>query len=113
MSPWTEFTKDNVSKVPEGILGVFQLSRGEANISFVGRADDDLRERLMEQLDQGYTHFQWVQLPWVKETYEMHCRLFHHGGGLQKLDNRDHPYPPEGKLWRCPVSAMTSAMCEL
>ncbi len=112
MTPWMDFTQDNVMKVPEGLLGVFQLGRGEANITFVGRADDDLRQRLLDNLNKGYTHFQWTQLPWVKETYEMHCRLYHHAGGLKRLDNADHPYPPEGKLWRCPVSATTPAMCE-
>ncbi len=113
MSPWTEFTQENVSRVPDGILGLFQLSKGEANISFVGRADDDLRTRLAEHLGQGYTHFQWVQLPWTKETFEMHCRLYHHGGGNKKLDNVDHPYPPEGKLWRCPVSTTSPSLCDL
>jgi hypothetical protein len=112
MSPWTPFTKENVQKVPEGLLGVFQLSKGEANISYVGRADDNLRDSLLEQLDKGYTHFQWVQLPWTKETFEMQCRLYHHGGGRRKLDNIDHPYPPEGKLWKCTVSSDTPAMCE-
>ena len=113
MTPWIPFTQENVSKVPEGLLGVFQLGRGEGNIVFVGRADDDLRQRLLDNLDKGYTHFQWTQLPWVKETFEMHCRLYHHAGGRQRLDNADHPYPPEGKLWRCTVSATTPAMCEL
>jgi hypothetical protein len=94
-------------------LGVFQLSREEGAISFVGRADLDLRASLLEHLDKGYTHFQWVQLPWTKETFEMHCRLYHHGGGKQWLDNLDHPYPPEGKLWQCPVSALAPALCEL
>lgn len=107
------FTRENVQKVPEGLIGVFQLSKGEANISYVGRADVSLRDALNEMLDRGYSHFQWVQLPWVKETFEMHCRLFHHGGGSHKLDNVEHPYPPEGKLWRCTVSAETPSMCEL
>jgi hypothetical protein len=112
MSPWTAFTKENVQKVPADILGVFQLSKGAANISYVGRADVNLRDSLMEMLDKGYTQFQWVPLPWTKETFEMHCRLYHHGGGRKKLDNIDHPYPPEGKLWKCTVSANTPAMCE-
>ena len=112
MTPWTAFTRENVQKVPDGLLGVFQLAKGEANIAFVGRADDNLRDCLMEMLDKGYSHFQWVQLPWVKETYEMHCRLYHHAGGRKKLDNVDHPYPPEGKLWPCHMSSTTPAMCE-
>lgn len=113
MTPWTPFTAENLEQVPQRLLGVFQLARGEANIAYVGRADDDLQARLREHLDKGYTHFQWVQLPWVKETFEMQCRAYHHAGGRRRLDNPDHPYPPEGKFWQCTVSAHTPAMCEL
>jgi hypothetical protein len=113
MTPWISFTQENVMRVPEGLLGVFQLSRtGDGIISFVGRADDDLRQRLLDNLDKGYVDFQYAPLPWVKETYEMQCRLYHHAGGRKCLDNADHPYPPEGKLWRCAISATTPAMCE-
>lgn len=113
MSPWTEFTPDNVRMIPEGLLGVFQLSREGEDIAYVGRADADLRSSLGEMLEKGYSRFQWVQLPLVKETFEMQCRLYHHAGGAKKLENLDHPYPPEGKLWRCPVSAQTAANCEI
>jgi hypothetical protein len=113
MTPWTPFTKDNVQKVPEALLGVFQLSKGGQVISFVGRADVNLRSGLLEMLDKGYAEFQWVQLPWVKETYEMQCRLYHHNGGSKRLDNIDHPYPPEGKFWQCAMSSSTPSMCEL
>ena len=113
MTPWLAFTEKNLEQVPEGLLGCFQLARGEGNIAYVGRADVDLKSQLKEHLDKGYTHFQWVQLPWVKETFEMHCRLFHHAGGKNRLDNMDHPYPPEGKNWRCTLSAESAAICEL
>ncbi len=112
MSPWTDFTQENIDRVPEGILGLFQLSKGGANIAYVGRADDDLQHRLKEMLGKGYTHFQWVQLPWQKETFEMHCRLYHHAGGRLKLDNVDHPQPPEGKRWSCTLTSVNPAMCE-
>lgn len=98
--------------VPESLLGVFQLSRGEANIAFVGRADLDMRQSLLAMLDKGYTHFQWTQLPWTKETFEMNCRLYHHAGGRRRLDNSDHPYPPEGKFWSCTVSAVSPSICD-
>lgn len=113
MTPWTAFTREEVLKVPANMLGVFQLARGEANIAYVGRADDDLRARLLEHLEKGYTHFQWLGLPWVKETYEMHCRLYHHAGGKKRLDSSDHPFPPDGKVKMCPVSSQPPALCEL
>jgi hypothetical protein len=114
MTAWIEFTKENVQTVPEGLLGVFQLARGEDHIAYVGRADNaNLRECIMEMLDKGYSHFQYANLPWTKETYEMHCRLYHHAGGRNRLDNLDHPYPPEGKHLQCPMSAVPPAMCEI
>jgi len=113
MTHWMKFSQENVNSVPEAILGVFQLSRDGEKIAYVGRADDNLRDRISEMLGKGYEYFQWVQLPWVKETFEMNCRLFHSAGGARKLDNLDHPYPPEGKLWRCTVSSEAPACCEL
>jgi len=113
MTHWEAFTAENLKQVPPSILGVFQLSKHGENIDYVGRADENLRDSLAAMLGKGYTQFQWVHLPWVKETFEMHCRLHHHGGGLKRLDNLDHPYPPEGKLWPCPVSAQTPSMCEI
>lgn len=112
MSPWTEFNDKNISTIPDNILGVFQLSRGEGTIAYVGRADENLKPTIQEFLGKGYTHFQWTHVPWSKEGYEMNCRLFHHAGGRKRLDNLDHPYPPEGKFWKCPVSAQPAAMCE-
>lgn len=113
MTHWEKFTQENVNLVPEGILGVFQLARGEGNIAFVGRADRDLRASLESHLSAGYSHFQWVQLPWVKETFEMQCRLYHHAGGKRRLDNLDHPYPPEGRTHACTVSSLAPSLCEI
>lgn len=112
MSPWTDFTQENVNCIPERFLGVFQLAKDSSSIAYVGRADQDLRQSLTEMLNKGYSHFQWVQLPWVKETFEMHCRLYHYAGGRIKLDNADHPHVPEGKLGQCPVTTLNPAMCE-
>lgn len=113
MSPWIEFNRENIDKqVPAKVLGVFQLSKGQEKIHYVGRADLDLKETLKTHLDKGYLYFQWVQVPWTKEAYEMHCRLFHHAGGT-KITGEDHPYPPEGKLLNCPLSARPASMCDI
>lgn len=113
MTPWTPFTEENVRKsVPQNLLGVFQLSRDGKKISLVERADSSLRDSLFAYVGKGYTHFQWVSVPWTKEGFEMHCRLYHHGGG-KTLDNIDHPYPPEGKQLRCPMSSQPPALCDL
>lgn len=112
MTHWLDFTPENVAQVPAGILGVFQLAKSGTSIAYVGRADEDLRRSLESFLGKGYSHFQWVQLPWVKETYEMQCRLYHHAGGRKQLDNVEHPYPPVGKIARCPVTTQSPAVCD-
>ena len=113
MTPWIPFTEENVrSSVPENVLGVFQLSKTGEKVNYVGRADEDLRTTLIPLLGKGYSHFQWVQVPWTKEGFEMHCRLYHHGGG-KTLDNDDHPYSPEGKQLLCPLSAQPTALCSV
>ena len=113
MTPWTEYTQENVNLVPDEIIGVFQLAHEEGKIAFVGGTYTDLRQSLNTYLGKGYTHFQWVKLPWTREVFEMSCRLYHFGGGGRSLDNIDHPYPPEGKFWSCPVSTKSAATCEL
>jgi hypothetical protein len=113
MTPWIPFTAENIkSSVPANTLGVFQLSRGDEKPCLVERSDTDLLAAMMDYLDKGYAKFQWVEVPWSKEGFEMHCRLYHHGGGKQ-LDNLDHPYPPEGKLICCPMSAQAPTLCQL
>jgi hypothetical protein len=113
MTPWIPFTEENIrTKVPDNVLGVFQLSRTGEKIAYVGRADKNLRTTLMDLLGKSFTDFQWVQVPWTKEAFEMHCRLYHHAGG-KTLDNDEHPFPPEGKQLICPLSAEPVALCQL
>lgn len=113
MTHWTEFNKHHLSEVPKAIIGVFQLSRDGQSIHYVGRSDENLHDELVKFLDKGYRFFQWQKLPWSRETYEMHCRLFHHGGGTKKLDNDEHPLPPSGNAWPCRMSYKPSALCDL
>jgi len=113
MTPWIELNEQNLAAIPDNILGVFQLSRNANDIIYVGRSDLNIKEALKEFIGKNYTHFQWTQVPWEKEAFEMNCRLFHHAGGMKKLDNADHPYPPEGKFWKCTLSSQPPAMCEL
>ena len=111
MSPWAEFNQVAIDKVPE-CLAVFLLGRGEGNVAFVGRADENLRKSLSEYIGKGYTHFRYVRVPWLKEGFEMQCRLYHHEGGRRRLDNTEHPQGPTTKMSLCEVSAQTIGMCD-
>ncbi len=115
MTHWEEFTEAAVEKVPKNILGLFQLARGEepeSTVAFIGHSYTDLRETMREYLGKGYTHCQWVRLPWDKEVYEMHCRLYHHYGGYRRLDNKAHPEPPENQRWMCTLTSSPGAFCD-
>lgn len=113
MSPWIELTEENISKeIPDNVLGVFQLSKNGEHIVYVGRSDSNIKEEVRHFLGKEYRYFQWVQLPWTKETYEMHCRLYHHAGGRDHLDNTDHPTSSNIKQNYCPLSLQPSSMCE-
>lgn len=109
MTPWMEYNSVNLGEVPSGILGVFQLARGEEKVVYIGRADRCLAETLKGF--EGYTHFQWVKVPWTKEGFEMQCRLYHHYGGCKVLDNKEHPSPPPGKFWNCAIHCTPVGMC--
>lgn len=112
MSPWTELKEENLVSVPSGVCGVFQLGREPGKIVYVGRADASLRDSLREFLNKGYGFFQWVQVPWTKESYEMQCRLYHYASRFSKIDNQEHPYPPEGMNWKCNLSTKSPFQCD-
>ncbi len=111
MNRWLEFTEKNIIHVPVGVLGVFQLARGENCVAYVGRADRSLRDVIQEQMSKGYTHFQWVLVPWTKEGFEMECRLYHSHGGRRHLDNKTHPLPPSGLAWPCEIHCGPVGAC--
>ena len=111
MTPWNEFNETEIEKIPE-CMGVFQLARGPGKVAYVGRSDESLSKALRKFLSEGYTHFQWVRLPWPKEAFEMQCRLYHHEGGKQKLENTEHPQPSTLHNTQCVISCQPVAQCK-
>jgi hypothetical protein len=81
-------------------------------VAYVGRADENLRKSLGEFSGKGYTHFCFVRVPWLKEAFEMQCRLYHHEGGRRRLDNTEHPQGPTPKMNMCLVTALPIGMCD-
>lgn len=112
MTPWKEFTTENLVDVPES-PGVFLLARGAENTRYVGRSNRDLATTLRGFLDKGYSHFRWVKVPWEKEAYEMQCRLYHHEGGKKRLDNKEHPVSQDPRHSQCEIACMPVGMCEI
>ena len=72
-------------------------------VSFVGRADNDLRKPLLFWSGEGsFSHFKFSYASSVREAFEKECKNFHDFGGTEKLQNTNHPSRPPGRRWQCP-----------
>jgi hypothetical protein len=92
-------------RVPAGVPGAFALGHarpqeGAVFISYVGRADDDLRASVLAHVGSRYSALFYLPLPSAGEAYREECLLWHEMGGSD-LDSPDHPVPPGDHP--CPV----------
>jgi hypothetical protein len=82
--------------------GVFFLGQSDKTlsfqVSFVGRADDDLRTTLKRYVTV-YSEFQFVYCSSAREAFEKECSFYH---SFRPQDNLSHPNRPKGMTWRCP-----------
>lgn len=85
--------------------GNYALGRIQGNafiVKFIGRSDKDLNKKLKEWVGK-YSHFKWCYASSEKEAFEKECTNYHVFGGLETLDNYNHPDKPDEKNWKCPV----------
>ena len=86
--------------------GAYALGTDKGNtftISYVGRSDDDVNNRLHDWVDH-YSDFKFDYFDSPKAAFEKECHLWHDFGGPKGLlDNKKHPQRPEGSGWKCPV----------
>lgn len=91
-------------------IGAYALGRdagnGLLNVSYVGRSDNDLNDRLKDWVG-SYAAFKYGHFQTVKAAFEHECKMFHDFGGTAKLDNDIHPARPKGTNYDCPVSGCT------
>lgn len=112
MTPWLEYNEKNLNAIPE-VMGVYQLAHEPESIKYVGRANENLRLEIAGFRDKGYKYFQWVKVPWEKEGFEMHCRLYHHAKSMHNIDNAMHPEKAGDMTSLCPVSCKPVFRCEI
>jgi hypothetical protein len=91
--------------VPAGTPGAFALGyarpqEGAVFVSYVGRADTDLRAAVLSHVGSRYTACFYLPLASPAEAYAEECRLWHEMGAGE-LDSGDHPVPPGDHA--CPV----------
>lgn len=94
----------NVTQKSAGNYGLGKESDSTFYVNYVGRSDDDVRNRLKTWVGKkaAYTHFKFSYATSPKAAFEKECKNFHDFGGTSKLDNDVHPQRPEGTNWKCP-----------
>ena len=73
-------------------------------VQYVGRADSDVRGRLLQHVGEDYSHFKYSYAISPKDAFEKECKNYHDFGENKKLKNEIHPdRPSNSKAWKCPV----------
>lgn len=82
--------------------GVFALGYADAEgrfcINHIGRADADLRARLLEKIGSDIL-FKYGYFASARAAFEKECELFH---AIRPPGNRVHPDRARGTTWDCP-----------
>jgi hypothetical protein len=82
--------------------GVFALGHADAEgrfcVNHVGRADSDLRERLLATIGSDAL-FKYGYYSSSRTAFEKECQLYH---DIRPPGNRVHPDRPRGTRWECP-----------
>ena len=104
----------NITKISGGnyALGTVDKMTNNFHVTYVGRSDSDLKDRLKQQLirlNDISNRFQKKNLSFKysyafspKEAYEEECRNYHDFIGSKKLINNFHPEKPIDEKWICP-----------
>ncbi|MGG4456870.1 hypothetical protein ABEX29_01040 [Brevibacillus porteri] len=72
-------------------------------VKYVGRADSDIRERLLAHVGGKYPKFKFSYASSPKAAFEKECKNYHDFGESEKLDNKIHPDRPRNATWKCPT----------
>lgn len=84
--------------------GAYALGRTNSNdntflISYVGRSDTDVANRLQQHVG-NYAQFKFDYFQSESAAYKKECQLYH---DFDPPDNQIHPAKPEGSSLSCPV----------
>lgn len=94
-----------------GSSGVYALGYSRDDlfiISYLGRADGDLRTDLKTHVHGPYPQFKFAYAYSAEDAFRKQCELFHECVGLE---NDGHPRPPHGLDLVCPC-CQTSGLLE-
>ncbi len=81
----------------------YMKENGAFVVRYIGRADNDLAATLKAHPADPSTKFKFSIAENEKVAFDKQCKTFHDFGGLRVLENEEHPQPPNGTGWKCPV----------
>jgi hypothetical protein len=105
----------NVAKICGGnyALGIVDENTSNFHVTYVGRSDSDVKDRLKKQLSEikniisryetKNISFKYSYASSPKEAFEKECYNFHNFVRSNKLTHNVHPEKPKDVCWKCPV----------
>lgn len=102
LGPFRLAYDDITNAIPRVAPGAFVLGHkgpdGRFYVDYVGRADRDIRDRLLQLIGSGNL-FKYRCLTSMEAAFHAECDLFH---DFQPPGNRMHPDRPAGTNFECP-----------
>lgn len=92
----------NVTKTSPGNYALGKVEGETFYVLYVGRADNDVNDRLKDWVGKKYPKFKFSYASSPKAAFERECKNFHDFCGAEKLDNDIHPDRPKNSNWKCP-----------
>lgn len=92
-----------VTQTKPGVYALDETTKGPFTVSYVGRSDTNLNQRLKDWVGSKYKYFEFDYATSPKDAFEKECELWHDFAGPEgKLDNKQHPERPDETDWKCP-----------
>jgi hypothetical protein len=93
-----------VTKTSAGNYALGHVQENGFCVLYVGRSDVDVAKQLRYWAGQHtrYKAFVFVYAPNPRAAFDKECEDFHDLGGIERLDNAEHPKPPAKTDWLCP-----------
>lgn len=95
-------TDETIDKtIANGSAGAYALGHSDGGtfyISYVGRSDTDVNDRLHNWVGK-YNQFKFGYFGSAKAAFEKECGLYHN---FTPPDNKVHPARPHNSNWSCP-----------
>jgi hypothetical protein len=87
--------------VPTRVGGVYCLGKTGRTVTYVGRADHDLRDKIKSHWPE-YQMFWYQPALSPRDAFLSHCQTFHKHADAS-MGAGDHPSPPGNISVKCPI----------